>query len=305
MPLPGLHPVTSRASRLAGRVPAWSLALLAIASVQVGSAGGTGLFGILGPAGTAWLRLCAGAVIFVVLRRPRLRGRPRRELLGAIALGAVTGGMTISFNLALARIPLGTTVAIEFLGPLTVAVMGTRSLRRLVWPVLALGGVLALTEPWVGAVDPVGILFAAGGGTGWALYILLTAAVGDAFEGLEGLSVTIPIAAVVTAAIGLPQAVGHIGVGEIAAAFGLAILLPVLPYSLELMALRRLPIATFGTLMALEPAMALLAGVVLLAQIPTPLQAAGIALVVIAGMGATRGGERRGPRIDNPVPLIE
>ncbi len=273
--------------------------------IQVGAALSTGLFPVVGPAGTAWLRLCAGAVIFLVLRRPRLRGRRRAELAWALGLGVTSGLMTMAFLQALARIPLGTTVAIEFLGPLTVAVVGTRRLRRLVWPALALAGVLALTEPWTGAVDPVGIAFAAAAALGWGGYILLTARVGDRFEGLEGLSVTIPVAALVATAVAAPGAVAHVTPAVIAAAFGLALLMPVIPYSLELLALRRLTTTAFGTLMALEPAIAMLMGAVLLAQVPTPLQAIGVALVVVAGMGAMRGGQRKAPTLEAVNALAE
>jgi inner membrane transporter RhtA len=284
----------ARASSLADRAPAWSLALLAMTLIQVGAAFSTGLFEVVGPAGTAWLRLCAGAAIFLALRRPRIRGRSRRELAGVLCLGVTSGLMTLAFLNALARIPLGTTVAIEFLGPLTVAVIGIRSPSGLAWPVLALAGVLALTEPWTGAVDPVGIAFAAAAGLGWGVYILLTAQVGDRFEGLEGLSVTIPVAAVVATIIAGPDAAGR-----------LALLMPVIPYSLELLALRRLTTSAFGTLMALEPAIAMLMGMVVLAQVPTALQVAGVALVVIAGIGATRGGNRASATGEVAIPLID
>jgi inner membrane transporter RhtA len=287
----------ARTAALADRAPAWSLAVLAMLSVQLGSALSTGLFPVVGPAGTAWLRLSAGALVFVLLRRPRLRGRPRRELAGALALGAATGAMTLCFLSAIARIPLGTTVAIEFMGPLTVAVVGTRQWRRLAWPTLALAGVLAVTEPWAGSVDPVGIAFAAGSAVGWGTYIVLTAHVGDRFEGLEGLSITIPIAAVVAALVGVPQAWGHVTPAVVLAALGLALLQPVLPFSLEMQALRRLTTSAFGTLMALEPGIGMVIGAVVLAQVPSPLQAAGIVLVVLAGMGAMRGGYREAPLI--------
>jgi inner membrane transporter RhtA len=271
-------------------LPAWSLAILSITSVQLGSALATGLFASVGPAGTAWLRFSAGALFFLALRRPRVLGRTRGELLAALALGAVTGAMTVCFLSAIARLPLGTTVAIEFLGPLVVAVLGTRSVARLAWPIIALAGVLLVTEPWVGSVDPVGILFAGGAAIGWGSYILLTARVGDRFEGLEGLSITIPIAAVVSALVGVPQAFGHVTPTIVLAAVGLAVLQPLLPFSLELLVLRRLSTATFGTLMALEPAVGMAIGAIVLAQVPTAFQAIGVALVVLAGIGVTRGG---------------
>jgi inner membrane transporter RhtA len=209
-----------------------------------------------------------------------------------VALGATTGIMTVLFLSAVARLPLGTAVAIEFLGPLTVAVLATRSRARLAWPVLAFVGVLLLTEPWSGIVDGLGIAYAAGAGIFWGTYIVLTARVGDRFAGLEGLSITIPIAAVVAAVVGVPQAAGHITVAVVVASIGLALLQPVIVFALELLALRRLSTSAFGTLMALEPGVGTAIGIVILAQLPTIQQVAGTALVVIAGMGAARGGHR-------------
>jgi inner membrane transporter RhtA len=280
----------------AARVPAPLLALLAIISVQLGAALSTDLFSAVGPAGTVFLRMTAGALILLAFHRPTLRGRSRRELVYAIALGATTGAMTVLFLEAVARIPLGTIVAIEFLGPLGVAVIGTRSLRRLVWPALGLAGVLLLTQPWSGTVDAIGILLAAGAGLGWGIYILLTARVGDRFEGIDGLSVTIPIAAVVAAIFGLPQvAAGHLTIGVLVTAAGLALLQPIAVFGLEMLALRRITTSAFGTLMALEPGVALLVGALLLSQLPTASQVVGIALVVAAGVGAARGGGRENP----------
>jgi inner membrane transporter RhtA len=290
-PLTPLAPLAPLAA--ADKVPAWLLALLAILSVQLGAALSTGLFGAVGPAGTVFLRMTAGAAILVALRRPRLRGRTRRELVYAVGLGATTGAMTVLFLEAVARLQLGTVVAIEFLGPLGVAVIGTRSLARLAWPVLGLLGVLLLTQPWSGRADAIGILLALGAGLGWGIYILLTARVGDRFAGIEGLSITIPIAAVVAAVFGLPQALaGHITIEVVLAAIGLALLQPIAVFGLEMLALRRITTSAFGTLMALEPGVALVVGGLLLAQLPSALQVVGIGLVVVAGVGAARGGGR-------------
>jgi len=289
------------ASDLGDRLPAWSLAVLSIVAVQVGAALSTNLFDSIGPAGTVWLRLTFGALIFLALRRPRLRGRSTGELASAVGLGAITGVTTVCFLSAVARLPLGTTVAIEFLGPLVVSVLGANTLRRVAWPVLAFGGVLVLTEPWSGASDPIGIGLAAAAAVGWGSYILLTARVGDRFEGLEGLSITIPIAAVTAALFGVPQAAGHLTIPIAAFTLGLALLQPVAVFALELTALRRLTTTAFGTLMALEPAAGMLVGAVVLAQVPSPLQVAAVAIVVIAGIGATRGGSRDRPAIAEVV----
>lgn len=284
------------------RAPAWTLAVAAMFSVQIGAALSVRLFDVAGAAGTAWLRLTAGAVIFLAISRPRLRGLGWYDLRGALALGVTTGLITTSFLTAIERIPLGTAVAIEFLGPLGVAVIRSGQRRLLVWPALALVGVLLLTEPWRGTVDPVGIALAGVAAVGWGTYIVLTQHVGDRFEGLQGLSITIPIAALTAAFIGVPQAAGNITWTVVLAAFGLALLLPVIPFSLEMVALRRLTTAAFGTLMALEPAFGLLMGVLLLSQIPHVGQVLGVVLVVVAGMGAERSGHRA---VEQPVPLIE
>ncbi len=284
------------------RVPAWSLAVAAMLSVQLGAAFSTNLFASIGPGGTAWLRLTMGAAIFLAIKRPTLRGVPRHDLLIVLALGVATGVLTTAFLSAVDRIPLGTAVAIEFLGPLGVAVARSHDRRLLVWPALALAGVLLLTEPWRGDIDLVGVAFAALSAVCWATYIVLTQQVGDRFSGLEGLSITIPVAACTAALVGVPQAWGHITWQVLAAALGLALLLPVIPFSLELIALRRLTTAAFGTLMALEPAIGVAAGVVILGQVPHALQVVGVVLVVTAGVGAERNGHRDdGPPAFEPL----
>ncbi len=285
------------------RVPAWGLAVAAILTIQLGAALSTRLFDDVGPGGTAWLRLTAGGVIFLAIVRPRLRSFSRRDLGVAILLGIVTGVMTVAFLFALDRIPLGTLVAIEFLGPLGVAVFRSHSRSSLLWPALALTGVLLLTEPWHGEVDLVGVLLALVAAAGWATYILLTQAVGDRFSGIQALAVTIPVAAIASSVVGIPQAWGNITGAVILQAIGLAILLPVIPFALELVALRRLTAAAFGTLMALEPAFATMWGAVLLSQVPGLWQVAGMVLVVVRWhRRGTRGttsaaAADRGPRL--------
>ena len=283
------------------RVPAWSLAVASIVIIQLGAALSTRLFPVVGPGGTAWLRLVFGGLIFLVIVRPDLRAYSLRELRMPFLLGLVTGTMTVAFLQALDRIPLGTTVAIEFLGPLGVAVLRSGSRRNLVWPALALVGVVLLTRPWTGEIDAVGVLLALVAATGWGVYILLTQAMGDRFAGLQGLAITIPVAAIATTVVGLPEAWGHITPLVLVQSLGLAVLLPVIPFTLELLALRRLTTAAFGTLMALEPGVATLWGVLLLSQVPGPLQAVGVVLVVAAGIGAERSGHREPP---GPAPLV-
>ena len=283
------------------RVPPWILAVGAMLSVQLGSALSVPLIGTVGAAGTAWLRLSIGGLVFLMIARPPLRKVRRADLPALIGLGVVTGLVTICFLAAIERIPLGTAVAVEFLGPLTVAAVRSHSRRALLWPGLALVGVVGLTEPWHGTIDLVGLGFAVLGAIGWAGSIVLTQHVGDRFSGVTALSMTVPIAAATAAVVGVPQAAGHLTLQVVAAAAGLALLFPVLQYALDLLALRRMTPTAFGTLMALEPAIGLVLGLLILSQRPSPIQLAAIALVVLAGAGAQRGGRRTTPVPQDPV----
>jgi inner membrane transporter RhtA len=276
----------------ASAVPPWALAVGAMLSVQLGSALSVPLIDTVGAVGTAWLRLSIGALVFVALARPPLRSIGRADLPTLLGLGVITGLTTVCFLAAIERIPLGTAVAVEFLGPLTVAAIRGHNARALVWPGLALIGVLGLTEPWQGTTDLAGLSFAALGAVGWAGNILLTQHVGDRFTGITALSMTMPVAALTAAVVGVPQAAGHLSLQVVATAAGLALLFPVLQYALDMLALRRMTTAAFGTLMALEPAMGLVLGLLVLSQQPSPLQLGAIALVVLAGAGAQRGGRR-------------
>jgi inner membrane transporter RhtA len=262
-------------------------------SVQLGSALSVGVIGAVGAGGTAWLRLTIGALVFLAVARPPLRSIRRRDAPALLGLGVTTGLQTIAFLAAIARIPLGTAVAIEFLGPLTVAAVRSRSVRALVWPLLALAGVVLLTEPWAGALDLGGIAFAVLAGAGWGVYIVLTQHVGDRFTGIRALSLTVPVAAATAAVVGIPESSGHLTLGVLAASAGLAVLLPVLPFAFEMLALRHMKPSAFGTLMALEPAIGVVLGLLVLGQTPSVGQVAGIALVVLAGAAAQRGGRRR------------
>ncbi|MGZ4497432.1 MAG: EamA family transporter [Nocardioides sp.] len=280
---------------LTPRTPAPTGALLALASmtcVQLGLAASVGLLGRVGAEGTAWLRLAwAGLVVLVVLR-PRPWTMSRRALGGAVLLGVVTAGLTMLFLGAVSRIPLGTASALEFLGPLGVAVARSHGGRTLVWPALAGTGVLLLTEPWHGGTDPVGVAFALAAAACWAAYILLTQAVGDEVEGLGGLAVSLPVAGVVATLVSGPRVIGSLEPDMLLVGLGLALLLPVVPFSLEMLALRQLTTAAFGTLMSLEPAIALVVGFALLGQRPPLAALVGMALVVAAGVGAERAGSR-------------
>lgn len=266
--------------------------------VQLGLAASVGLFDRLGPEGAAWLRLAWAGVLLLVIVRPRPSWFTRTSLLAGIALGVVTAAMTMLFMAAAARLPLGTASAIEFLGPLSVAVWRGRGVARL-WVVPAAIGVLLLTEPWRGAVDPVGVAFALGAAACWAAYILLTQRVGDEVSGIRGLAVSIPVAGVAATLVAGPATIPHLTVELVVIGLGLALLVPVIPFTLEMLALRRLSTAAFGTLMSLEPAIALLIGLVVLHQVPGALPVVGLLCVVVAGIGAERTGAR--PRPTEPA----
>ena len=167
---------------------------------------------------------------------------------------------------------------------------------------MALLGVVLLTEPWQGDFNPAGVAWAALTGVAWGGYILLTQRIGDRFTGIGALSMTVPIAAATAAVVGIPQAAGHLTFGILAAAAGLAILLPVLPFALEMLALRRMTPTAFGTLMALEPALGVLLGLLILHQRPSAIQILGILLVVLAGAAAQRGGRRPRPAEQDASP---
>ncbi len=268
-----------------------SLALVSMLCVQLGLAVSVGLIDHLGTQGTAWLRLTWAAVILLLVVRPRRVQFSAAALRSCVLLGVATGGVTMLFMEAVARLPLGTASALEFLGPLGVAVLRGRG-ARIVWPALAGVGVLLLTEPWSGGADPVGVAFALGAAACWAAYILLTQRAGDQVEGLTALAVSMPVAALTATVFGGASVVVDLTPELVLAGLGLAVLLPVVPFALELLALRRLTTAAFGTLMALEPAFALLIGFVALHQVPGWLAVLGVGFVVAAGVGAERTGAR-------------
>jgi inner membrane transporter RhtA len=283
------------------------MAFAAMGCVQLGLAASIGLAGSLGSAGVAWLRLAWAAVVLVAIARP-WRMRFTRATLGICALlGLATAGMTLAFMKAVETIPLGTASALEFMGPLAVAIIQGRGAGRW-WALVAAAGVLGLTEPWHGAADLTGVLFALGGAACWAAYVLLTQRAGDAVDGIGALAISMPVAALAATLVVGPGVIGRLDVQMLAIGLALALLLPVIPFSLELLALRRLTTAAFGTLMCLEPAIAVAVGFLLLHQVPRPAAIVGIVLVIIAGIGATRTG-RRAPAqsersVDQPASSI-
>lgn len=280
-----------------------SMAMASMLCVQLGLAVSVGLADQVGAAGAAWLRLFWAGVLLLVVVRPRRSQFSRPALRAGVALGVVTAGVTLLFMAAVTRLPLGTASAIEFLGPLGVAVARGRGAGRL-WAAVAAGGVLCLTHPWTGTVDLAGVALALGAAVCWAVYILLTQRIGDVVTGIAGLAISMPVAAVVASlAVGWRVA-GRLTPELMLIGVGLAVLLPVVPFTLELLALRRLKAGAFGTLMALEPAFALAIGFLALHQAPTAVALAGVLMVVAAGIGAERSGSRApadAPRAPEPA----
>jgi inner membrane transporter RhtA len=275
------------------------MAVGSMACVQLGLAIAVTLIDDVGVEGVAWLRLAWAGILLLVIVRPRPSAFTRTSFLTCALLGVVTAAITLLFMAALDRIPLGTASALEFLGPLSVAVARGRGRGRLLWPALAALGVVLLTQPWSGTVDPVGVAFALGAAACWATYILLTQRAGDTVAGITALAVSMPVAGLVATATVGPAVIGRMTPEILLIGLGLAVLLPVVPFALELLALRRLTTAAFGTLMSLEPALAMVVGLVVLDQVPPPAAVLGIAVVVAAGVGAARSGSRGTP----PVPF--
>ncbi|HEY5854683.1 MAG TPA: EamA family transporter [Aldersonia sp.] len=281
-------PTVTRSATGAGT----GMAIVSMCCVQLGLALAVGLFDSVGPEGVSFLRLGWAGLILLVLVRPQVRSFARADLLACLALGVVTAGVTFLFMAAVARIPLGTASALEFLGPLSVAVLRGRGRGALMWPGLAAVGVLLLTEPWHGAIDWVGVAYALGAAACWAAYILLTQRVGDAVSGLQGLAVSMPLAGLVATLVAGPAVLPELTWQLALQGLGLAILLPAVPFALEMMALRRLTAAAFGTLMCLEPAIAVLMGLVALHQVPGIAALVGVGFVIAAGLGVHRSGAR-------------
>jgi inner membrane transporter RhtA len=271
-----------------GATPPPALVLLGIVSVQLGSAVAKQLFGAVGSFGTVALRLFFAAAVLLLVWRPSLR-MSRRAWTAVLSYGVVLGLMNLCFYLALARIPLGIAVTLDFLGPLAVALAGSRRWLDALWTVLAAGGVVLLMEGG-GHVNLVGFLFGLAAGACWGLYILVGAVLGrETMEG-NGLAVGMGVAALVAVPFGVADSgTALIKPWVLIAGFGVALLSSVIPYTVDLEALRKVPPRVFGILMSLEPAMAALIGLVVLQESLRWSQWIAVLCVVAASVGATRG----------------
>jgi len=286
-----------RRSASLGWLPSPVLVVGAIMSVQFGSAIAKLLFDRAGPVGMVFLRLGVAAIVLAAITRPRLRGRTRPQLLTVLAFGAVLAGMNSAFYSAIDRIPIGIAVTIEFAGPLTVALIGSRRLLDGLWLVLAAGGVALLTRGGGGGpLDPVGLVLAGVAAVGWATYILVGQRVGRHFPGADGLALALAVGAVLVAPAGIVQAGGELGDWRVlATGVAVGLLSAAIPFSLEIEALRRLPARVFGVLMSLEPAVGALAGLVILGEALRSREIVAVAMVCVASAGAAWG-RRTAPR---------
>ncbi|MGW7524868.1 EamA family transporter [Streptomyces sp. NPDC054783] len=272
-------------------------------SVQFGGALAVTLIPRAGAPGVVTLRLLAAAVVLLLVCRPRLRGHSRTDWGTVIAFGIAMGAMNGLFYEAVARIPLGPAVTLEVLGPLTLSVLASRRAINALWAGLALLGVFLLGGGGFGDLDPTGVAFALGAGAMWAVYILFSARTGRRFPQADGLALAMAVAALLFLPIGITSAGTRLlNPTTVALGSAVALLSSVLPYTLELLALRRLPASTFAILMSLEPAIAATAGFLILGQSLSLTEAAAIALVIAASIGAVRTQVGRGRAKVEPVP---
>jgi inner membrane transporter RhtA len=283
--------VTDRDLSSATYIPPPLLLLAGIASVQVGNAWADTLFHQVGAGGAGLMRLAWAMVILMLLYRPVLHGRSREEWLSAGALGLVLACMNLTFYHAIARLPLGIAVTVEFIGPLAVAVAHSHRRRDLLWVLLAAVGILSLAHGDTHDLSALGLALAAAAGGFWGLYILVQARMGRAFSDGSGLALAMLVATIVALPDGLGEggsALLHPGVIAVGLAVGL--LSSVIPYSVELAVLRRMSPGIFGVLMSMEPVAAALAAVVILGQGLSTREVLGMALVTSASAGASISG---------------
>jgi inner membrane transporter RhtA len=268
-----------------------------VGSVQFGAALARTLFDEAGPAGTVLVRVGVAAIVLALLWRPAVRGHGRGAWRLAVAFGISLAVMNFFFYEALDRIPLGLAVTFEFVGPLGVALAGSRRRLDLAWVALAAGGIVLIASPGTSGLDALGVLYALLAGAAWAAYILLSARTGRVFPGGGGLALAMCVAAALLVPVGVAEAGSTLFDPDVLlVGAGVAVLSSVIPYSAEFEALRLMPEHVFGVLLSLEPAVAALAGYLVLDQSLGGRELAGIAFVMAATAGAVAGTRSPVPR---------
>jgi inner membrane transporter RhtA len=286
-----------------GAAPAVGFVLIGLACQEVGASLAILLFEDVGPLGMVMLRLVFAAIVLLLISRPTLRGHSRAAWTAVVQFGVVLALMNGLFYLALERLPLGVTVTIEVLGPLTLSIVAARRASAWVWALLAFAGVVALGGGGWDRLDLLGVLFALGAAAAWAFYILASARVGREFARFDGLALAMAVGAVLSLPFGITDAgAALLRPDLLALGFAVAMLSSTIPYAFELVALRRLAASVFAILMSLGPATASIAGFLLLGQHLNALELAGIALVIAASIGAVLMGTRRGGAGGAPLP---
>lgn len=279
--------------------------LIGMFTLHTGSALAVTAFAQASPATVTWLRLTWAALLLLALGGRSLwravREATWRQRASVVILGTASAGMMMFYSEATARIELGTATAIEFLGTLVVAVAAMRRRRELVWIVAAVAGVLCLTRPWEGELDLLGVGFALAGAVCVVFYIVLTQKVGAGFGAVHGLALTMAVGSLVTAPLGAPGAFAAPDPGLILFTLLIALLFPMVPFLLEMIALQRMTRTAYSTFSSMEPGVALVMGLVVIGQAPAALQIVGMALVVVAGIGATRGERSGRPAVPDTV----
>ncbi|MEU7433115.1 EamA family transporter [Streptomyces sioyaensis] len=272
-----------------GRIGSVALVIGGIVSLQFGSSVAVLLFPRAGALGVVTLRLVVAALVLLVVCRPKMRGYTRGDWATVLAFGVALAGMNSLFYQAIDRIPLGAAVTLEFLGPLILSVATSRRMLSLVWAALALGGVVLLGREGFDGLNLAGAAFALAAGGLWAAYILLSARTGQRFPQADGLALAMTVAALLSLPLGVVSAGGAL-LDPVTLGLGAAVALmsSVLPYTLELLALRKLPASGFAVMMSLEPAAAATAGFLVLHQALGWAEVLAIGLVVVASVGAVR-----------------
>ena len=286
-----------------GAFGATALVVTGLICQEVGAAIAVTLFPEVGSVGMVTLRLVFSAIVLLLIFRPSFRGRSAANWRTVIGFGLVLAAMNVLFYLALTRLHLGVTVTIEVIGPLILSVVISRRASAWLWAALALAGVVLLGRGGFDSLDPIGVLFALGAGAAWVGYILLSERTGRGFARLDGLAIAMAIGSLAVLPFGIATTGATLVLPHILLlGFAVAVLSSAIPYGLELIALRRLPAATFSILLSLAPALAALAGLIILGQQLEILDAVAIALVVIASMGAVRAARGRGIPEAEPLP---